>query len=192
MLRNRFFPSHRKEKEMWRRKENSTPTLTSLWRSPSSIAGTNRFPPSLWTSLKKVSFSKSVQKHVIFQKTRQTARPVSRHGTRSPEGGAVWEENAKEKEKNMKSRLFYPKDSYTSAAVISNREKHEFKRFYCTMLCEEVSRNTQQVVSKLLLSWKILQLTWNYFKMYCKNAPTSWWKPLIIKIKFRSHLISSG
>lgn len=41
------------------------------------------------------------------QEACQTAGPVQGHGERSPEGGAVWEENAEEKGESLKTRLTF-------------------------------------------------------------------------------------
>lgn len=40
---------------------------------------------------------------ILSKETRQTAGPVQGHGERSPEGGAVWKENAEEKEESLKT-----------------------------------------------------------------------------------------
>lgn len=39
------------------------------------------------------------------QEACQTGRPVQGHGEGSPEGGAVWKENAKEKGESLKNML---------------------------------------------------------------------------------------
>lgn len=50
---------------------------------------------------------------ILSKETCQTAGPVQGHGERSPEGGAVWKENAEEKEESLKTnnRVFSSLDS---------------------------------------------------------------------------------
>lgn len=43
---------------------------------------------------------------ILSKETCQTAGPVQGHGERSPEGGAVWKENAEEKEESLKTEYF--------------------------------------------------------------------------------------
>lgn len=40
----------------------------------------------------------------VHKETSQTAGPLQGHGERSPEGGAVWKENAKEEKESLKKK----------------------------------------------------------------------------------------
>lgn len=54
---------------------------------------------------------------VCPQEACQTARPVQGHGERSPEGGAVWKENAEEEGESLKNVIIFQNGLETCVLV---------------------------------------------------------------------------